>query len=63
MKRRNWSFFEFLSFFQFQLFIFLLFRVKEEGIFTATCHTSKTRLSEKFEIRFSHPFSAPANAH
>ncbi len=29
-----------------------LFKAQEDGVFTATCHTSKTRLSEKFEIRF-----------
>jgi hypothetical protein len=42
---------------------FALFKAQEDGVFTATCHTSKTRLSEKFEMRFSHLFSASANAH
>jgi hypothetical protein len=42
---------------------FALFKPQEDGVFTATCHTSKTRRLKIFEMRFSHPFSASANAH
>jgi hypothetical protein len=43
--------------------LFALFKAQEDGVFTATCHTSKTRHLKIFEMRFSHPFSASANAH
>jgi len=55
------SIFLFLARLQVQLFVSLWFRAQEKIVFAATCHTSITRLSKIFQIRFRGSFSASAN--